>query len=130
MPETGGGVGALGVIGAVTAGIVAMTLTEVVHRAGSGTTLDGVVVQVVGEVTAVDDDGTVTLTRWVPACCSQHDKAVEVRVQSVGDVTVGDWIEVDGRWQGGSGAGFADVPALSATAFRPIDQPPPRREAE
>ena len=130
MPDTGGGVGALGAVGAVVAGIVAMTLTEVVHRAGSGTTLDGVVVQVVGEVTAVGNDGAVTVTRWVPACCAQHDKAVDVQVSGVADVAVGDWIEVEGRWQPGSGAAFADNPALRATAYRRVDHPPPRREAE
>lgn len=127
--------GALGVVGAVAAGVVAMTLTEVVHRAGSGTTLDEVVVRVVGEVTAVDDaSGVLTLTRWVPACCAQHDKAVDVGIDGVVDVdvavAVGDWIEVDGRWQTGSGAAFAVTPVLRATAFRPVEQPPPRREAE
>jgi hypothetical protein len=103
-----------------------MSLSELRLRAASGDTLADRDVCLVGQVTAPLAGGFV-LTRWVPGCCSAED-AVDVHVRAEGEAVVGSWLEVDGRWVEGTGTAHGQTPALTATAARPVTEPPPRRE--
>ncbi|HWH28074.1 MAG TPA: hypothetical protein VNU26_03770, partial [Mycobacteriales bacterium] len=93
-----------------------MTMTEFRFRHSAGLEDDGPVT-LVGQVTGADGDG-LTLSRWVPGCCSA-DAPVDVRVAGA-SAAVGDWLEVTGSRDG-------DV--LRAESARPVDDPPPAREA-
>jgi hypothetical protein len=103
-----------------------MTMTEVVHHAGTGSVLEGVTIAVIGEVTAMDDDRA-TLSRWAPGCCA--DTPVDVQVESLDGATLGSWWSVVGRWFPGTGASFSAPPRLSVLTAEPVAEPPPRREA-
>lgn len=113
--------------GRVIEGAVPMTLTEVVHRAGTGDELTGVVVRLVGQVTAIEPGAHATVTRWTPSCCD--DVAVDVQVDGLVTV-VGEWWELRLRWVPPTGAGFRSAPVLTVAgpAVR-LATPPPRREA-
>jgi hypothetical protein len=112
-----------------------MTVTEVVHHAGTGTALSGIRVRVVAEVVGEGDAGDVgdvtTLARWVPTCC--EDRAVHVVVTGLRDAAgaepaVGSWWTIEGTWMPGSGADFAGPPRLRARSASPVADPPPRLE--
>jgi hypothetical protein len=103
-----------------------MTMTEVVHRAGTGQELAGVPVRLVGQVTAVDGDRA-TLTRWTPSCCDEV--AVDVVVRDLGAVPVGSWWTVVARWVPGTGAAFGAPPVLRVDRAEERTEAPPRREA-
>jgi len=101
--------------------------SELRFRAGTGDSLSGLPVLVIGEVTAVDVDGF-TLTRWVPGCCSA-EQALDVEVSAAGHTAqIGSWWEVEGGWVEGTGTVLDAAPRLLATTLRPVPEPPPRRE--
>jgi hypothetical protein len=106
-----------------------MTLTEVVHRAGQGTSLAQRPVCLTGQVTEILDDGAAVLARWVPTCCSAHDRAVEVELVGEGLGPVGSWVEVEAVWVEGSGEGFRSRPRLAVSDVWVLDTPAELLEA-
>lgn len=104
-----------------------MTLTELKLRAACGEGLENTV-RVVGQVTANETTGVV-LTRWVGGCCPGEDEPVSIAVTGASDAALGDWLQVDGRWERGSTGLDGPLVRLHAQRWRPLDDPPPRREA-
>lgn len=119
LPATGGAT--LLVPAAVAAGAAVvlwrMTNSELVHRAGVGEDLSGREIALVGRLS-----GTHRLVRTVEPCPC-HQREVVVELGFVGDPSPadGDWVEVTGAVEAGTGEGFAEPPVLRVRAWRHLD---------
>ena len=106
-----------------------MTLFEVTMRAHAGSSLDGRLLRLTGQITARTDDGDYVLTRWVHSCGPASDAPVNVHLSSRDALEIDSWVEVVATWVSGTGRA-GTTPRLRVQRWRPLVTPPPRLEAD
>lgn len=102
---------------------VAVPLDEFIWRAQEGgSTLQGQPVTLTGFV-SYGGDGSWFVTRMAISCCAADAAAYRVAVEGPQRPPRDQWVEVDGTYVAGSGAGGGAPPAVTATEVRPTTAP-------
>jgi len=107
-----------------------LSLSEVVLRAATGTSLAGRALRLSGQITTVAANHVV-LTRWVPDCCLADGRPVDVvllldRVPT--DALEGTWASAEGTWVDGTPTEPAGPPCVSVDTFATLPAPLARME--